>query len=85
MLAEHLQRPNSECECSELVGGAFQQWQQQQWVTTSGADFYQLSMQAHVGNCPKQVASSGDYVEKSCFVAESLLYQTVLLCSLCLL
>lgn len=29
MLAECLQRPNSDCECREAVGGVFQQWQQQ--------------------------------------------------------
>jgi len=29
MLAEHLRRPNTQCELSEVVGGVFQQWQQQ--------------------------------------------------------
>jgi len=28
------------------VGGSFQQWQQQQWVTSAGANFYKHSMQA---------------------------------------
>ena len=32
VLAEHLCRPNSGCEHSEMVGGAFQQWQQWQWA-----------------------------------------------------
>ena len=31
-------QPNG-CEHSEAVGGAFQQCQQQQWVTFTGADF----------------------------------------------
>jgi len=30
------------------VGGAFQQWQQQKWVTSTGAEVYRRSMQALV-------------------------------------
>jgi len=31
-----------------VVGNAFQQLQEQQWVTSAGADFYEHSMQALV-------------------------------------
>ena len=44
MLAEHLPRPNRVCECSEVVGGEFQQWQQ--CVTSIGEGVYKCSMQA---------------------------------------
>jgi len=30
------------------VHGAFQQWQQQQWITSAGADFVKHAMQALV-------------------------------------
>ena len=33
----------------------------------------------------KSIANSGDYVGKKYFIAENFLYQTVLLCSLCML
>ena len=42
----------------------------------------------HAGSCSslsKCMFNAGDYVEEQCFVAENLLYQTVLLCSLNLL
>ena len=42
-LTECLWRTNSGCEHSEVVGSAFQQWQQ--WVTSAGADFYERSIQ----------------------------------------
>ena len=45
-LAEGLWRPNSGCEHSEAVGGVFQQWLQQQWVTSKCAEFYKRVMQA---------------------------------------
>jgi len=48
MLAELSRRPTSGCEHSEAVGGAFQQWQQQQWVTSAGADFDKSGMQVLV-------------------------------------
>ena len=55
-----------------------------QWVISAGADFYESSMQA--AHCWSQcMATGGDYVEKQCFVAKSLLCQIVLLCSLYLL
>jgi len=38
-------------------------------------------MQALVHHCWKCIANGGDYLEKQCFVAENLLYQTLLLCS----
>jgi len=46
------------------VGGAFQQWQQQQWVTSIGADFYKCSMQALIHRWQKWTANGSDYVEK---------------------
>ena len=42
--------------------GVFQQWQQWQWVTSSGA--YECGMQAFVHCWLKCIASGGDYVEK---------------------
>ena len=56
-----------------------------QWGTSVGADFYENGMQALVHGRWKSVADDGDCVEKQCFVAENLLYQIVLLCSLYLL
>ena len=85
MHAEHLRRPNSGCEQSETVRGAFQQWWQKQLGTLSGTAFYKHVMQALVHHLWKRIASSGDCVEKYSFVAENLLYQIVLLCSLYLL
>jgi hypothetical protein len=55
------------------------------WVTSIGADFYKLSMQALVHRCQKCIASCGDYAERKCFVAENLLYPMALLCTLHLL
>ena len=48
VFAECSWRPNCVCECSEAVGGAFQQWQQRHWVTSTGVDFDEGSMQAFV-------------------------------------
>jgi len=31
-----------------MMGGGFQQWQQQQWVTSTGADFHDHGTQAFV-------------------------------------
>jgi len=75
--AEHLWRPNSECEHSEAVGGAFQQWQQRQWVASTGAEFDKHNIQGLVHHREKCKASDGDCVEKECFVAENLLCQTM--------
>ena len=55
-------RPNSGCE-HEVVGGAFQQWWQQQW-DTSGPEFYEPDLQTLVHCWPKCMANGGDYVEK---------------------
>ena len=62
--AEHLWRPNSECEHSEAVGAAFQQWQQRQWVVFVGADCYERGKQDLVDWLQKCIASGGDYVVK---------------------
>ena len=78
-LAEGLWSPNSGCEHSEAVGGAFQQWWQWQWVTSAGADFYKHGMQALV-HCCACIARGGD-----CVVAEDSLYQILSLYSLYLL
>jgi len=43
MPAEHLWRPDSGCEHSEVVGGAFQQCRQ--WITAISVDFYEGSVQ----------------------------------------
>ena len=45
-LAEQLWGPKSGYEYSEMVGGAFQRWWQQQQVASTGADFYKHFMQA---------------------------------------
>jgi len=82
MLAECLWRPNSGCEHYEAVGGEFQQWQQPDWVTCTGADCYECGEQALVHHWPKHGDSGGDCVEKQSFVAESWLYQPASLCSL---
>ena len=60
MFAEHLWRPNSECEHSEAVGAAFQQWQQRQWVVFVGADCYERGKQDLVDWLQKCIASGGD-------------------------
>ena len=49
-------------EHSEVMGGVFQQWQQQ--VTSTGADFYEHGLQALLHPCQKCIANGGDYVEK---------------------
>ena len=63
-LTECLQRPNSECEHREVMGGAFQRWQRWQQVTPTGADIYECSMQALVHCWWTCIASGGDYAEK---------------------
>ena len=51
-----------------------------QWVTCTGAGFHELSMQVLVHRWWKCSANGENCVEKQCFVAESFLYQTALLC-----
>ena len=46
------------------VGGAFEQWQQQQWVTSAGVDFYKHGMQALVDFWHNYIANGSDYAEK---------------------
>jgi len=48
MFAEHFWRTKSGCEHSGAVGGAFQQWQQQQRITSAAADFYERGLQTLV-------------------------------------
>ena len=84
MLAKHVQRPNSECKHSEVVGGVFEKWWQCQWVTSISADFHEYSMQAPDHRWQKCRAAASDHVEKRHFVAENFLFRRALLCSLCL-
>ena len=53
-----------QCEHSGIVGGAFQQWWQQQWVTSACTAFYKHGLQALVHCWWKCRANGGDYVEK---------------------
>jgi hypothetical protein len=54
-------------------------------IIALGADFSERSMQALVHHWQKCIANGEDYVERQCFVADNLLYPTVLLCTLYLL
>ena len=83
-LAECLRRPNNECEYSEVVvDGLFQHWRQRlHYFYKIKNKFLQIKTCRLVHRCWKCTANGGDYVEKYCFVAEHLLYQLVLLCSL---
>jgi len=56
--------PNGGCEHSEAVRSMFQQWQQQQWVTSTGADIYGCSIKDPVHHWEKCIANGGDYVGK---------------------
>lgn len=47
-------------EHSEAVGGTFQQCQWQQWVSSTGADFYECIMQVPVHCWQKCIANGGD-------------------------
>jgi len=49
-------------------------------VTSTGGDFDEHSMQAFVHCWQHCNGNGGAYVENQCFVAENLLYKTVLLC-----
>ena len=53
---EHLWRPNSGCVHSEVVGGVFQKWWQWQWVTFTGANFYELA-----GSCASLMKIHGSW------------------------
>jgi len=76
-----LWRPNGGCEHSEVVGGAFQQWEQQQWVTSAGADFEECGIQALV-HCWWMHSWWWWLCWKTVVLAENLPYQIVLLSSL---
>ena len=62
-LAEYLWRPNNGRE--EVVVGTFQQRQQLQWITFTGADFYEHGIQILAHLWCKHIANSGDCVEES--------------------
>jgi len=74
MLAEHLWRPNNGCQHSEAASGAFKQWQQRPWITSTGTGFSEHGTKAVVHHQQKCRANHGDYAEKQCFVTENLLY-----------
>ena len=57
----------------------------QQWIASDGADFYEGGMQALVHCWQKCIANGGNYAEEQCFVAENLLFQIAIFCSLYLL
>lgn len=64
-LPQHLWISNSGREHSEVVGGTFQHWQQQQQqVTSIGTDFYECVMQALVLHCLKWLTNGGNCFEK---------------------
>ena len=67
MLAECLWRTNSRRYHSNSVGSAFQQWQQRQWVTSTGTDFYWCSIQVLLHLFQKIIAKGGSYVKKIAF------------------
>ena len=89
-LTECFWRPKTGYGHGEVVGGAVLQWQEQ---TFGHLHWYTFLQVQHTRSCSllekllekKCIANGGDYVEKQCFVAESLLDQTVLLFSLYLL
>ena len=85
MMVESLWRQKHWMWAQWRVGGVFQQWQEWQWVTSTGADFYEGGMQTFAHRWQQCLPNRGDYVEKQCFVAENLLYPIVFLCSLYLL
>ena len=60
MFVEHLWRPNDGCEHSEVVGGAFQHWQQQ----VTSVQFDVCGMEASVHCRQKYRANDGDYAEE---------------------
>jgi len=70
----------------EVVSGVFQKWclhsSCEQCVPFAGADFYDHGMQDLFHHWQKCGANGGDNTGKYCFVAENLLFQTVLLCFL---
>ena len=75
---ECLQRPNYGCEHSE-GGWCHSAVMTATVVSSAGTGFYRHDMQAHCWW--KCMAHDGDCIEKSCFVAEDLLYQVLLFCS----
>jgi len=51
-----------------VVGGAFQLWQWQQWVSSTGTGYYKCGMQALVHHWQKYIANGGHSDEKLSFV-----------------
>jgi len=72
-------------DVSTVVGGAFQQWWFQQWSPPVIQVFTSTACRLLFIAVKNVYLMVGDYVEKDCFVAENLPYQTVLSCSLYLL
>ena len=73
IVAEHLWRPKSGHEHSEVVGGVFQQWHQWHCVASTGADFCECSMTALVHHWQDWIAHGGGCAQKQSFAAENLL------------
>ena len=67
------------------MGGAFQQCQQQLYVSSVGAGFNDQGMKALVHHLQKCLTDVGGYAEKDCFGDENLPHQVVLFCSLYLI
>ena len=67
MLAKRLWGPNSACEHSEMMGGAFQQLQQ--WKTSQVTDshpyVFEHSMQTFLYRLLKCIANSVNHIEKN--------------------
>ena len=64
------------------LSGMFQQWWEQQWITSTGATFYECGMRVLVCCWQEYIANGGESAEKQCFVAANLICQITLLCSL---
>jgi len=73
-LSKLLWRPYSGCWQNATVGRTFQQWWQQQWVTSIEVNFYEHGIQALVCCWRKCIANGSNYTEKQHFVTENLLY-----------
>jgi len=60
MLAECFWKPSNGCEHSEVAGDVFQQWRQEQWITSVSTDFYEHVMQAFFTAGKKCAGHGGD-------------------------
>jgi len=80
-LPECLWRPNSVREHSDMVRATFQQWWQQQWVTSTGANCYKHDIRALLHHWQKQRANnSSDCVQKYWICSIKYCYHTLYIC-----